>query len=213
MTSINQSIVNYTIRNAADVSEETITAGHIKLPVSRTDGKKGKSGICIVVPEISDSVLSLVFSHDAGKEFFTAALDKVRSQIASSLHKNSKLITSDTIGITGILEAIKAQNEATVRFSKEGIAAWFDADMDQLLSDAIMAKLPNISADKLDKLASGYKSDFQLLAAREVMISQEIKIKLEKAMMLLPDDYEHPISERIASKLQNAGTKVVEDVL
>ncbi len=187
--------------------------GFTLLPVSRTDGKKGKSGICVQVPAVSESVLSLVFSHEDGKEFFTACIDKVRSQIVSGLHKGNKVISSESIGLDAILNAIKMQNEQTVRFSKEGIASWFNEELLPLLSDAIANKLPGISADKMNRIVAGYLDDFKLLAAREVMISQEVKVKLEKAMMLLPDDYEHHVSEIISSKLAAAGTKVVEDVL
>jgi hypothetical protein len=137
----------------------------------------------------------------------------VRSGIASGIHKNNGSITSDKIGIDAILAAMKMA-EQSQRFSKESIGSWFDEVLDPLLGAAITAKLPGISADKMDKLIAGYKSDFQLLAAREVMISNEIKVKLEKAMMLLPDDYESvAVSEKIAEKLQNAGMKIVEDVL
>jgi hypothetical protein len=121
-------------------------------------------------------------------------------------------IFDEQIGVGAILEAMATVNAAQ-RFSKESIAGWFKADLLPLLVNAIKVKLPSISQDKIDSICDGYLRDFQLLAAREVMLSNEVKIKLEKAMMLLEDGYENPVSEKISEKLSAAGSKVVEDVL
>jgi hypothetical protein len=204
----------YKVMETKSVKEPELE-GFTLLPISRTDGKKGKSGICIQVPTVSEAVLNLVFSHPDGKTFFCGCIDKVRSGIASGLHKQGNAITSDRIGLDGILAALRVQNEQSVRFSKEGISTWFNTDLAPVLNDAIQKKLPGISIDKLNRTVSGYLEDFKLLAAREVFISPEIKTKLEKAMMLLPDDYEHIISERISERLSNSMQYVrnVEDVL
>jgi hypothetical protein len=190
----------------------TELSGYCLLPVSRTDGKKGKSGICIQVPVLSESVMHLVMNDAKGREFIVDCIDGIRSKIASALHKSGKTIADDAIGITAILAAM-SEATASVRFSKEGIATWFNDELLPLLAAAVESKLIGISTDKLKRITDGYLGDFQLLAAREVMISAELKLKLEKAMLLLPDDYEHHVAEKIAAKLQAAGTKVVEDVL
>lgn len=205
-----QSIQSYTVRNAADVSE--MPSGTMKLPIARTDGKKGKSGLCIVVPELSDNVLQLVMVDQYGKQWLIDCINGVRSGIASAINKAGRTITSDQIGIDSILRAITLEVQ-NARLSKESIAAWFNSELSHILMDAIKSKLPGISSDKLDRLVDSYRNDFQLLSARELIISKELKSKLEKALALLPDDYIHPVAEKLADKLSESGSAIVEDVL
>lgn len=197
-------ITNYTVQQTKDISE---TDGFVVLPVSRTDGKKGKSGIGIKVPAVSESVLSLVFSHPVGKAFLSDAIDGVRSRIASDLHKAQKQITSDRIGIDGILERMKQETESQ-RMTKEAIGAWFDGELMPLLCDAIKEKLPSLSDDKVTKSAAGYRADFQLLASRSIVMGEEIKTKLGKAIALLPDDCESVIGGKVIAALNDLTTDI-----
>lgn len=199
---------NYIVQKTADINE---TDGFTMLPVSRTDGKKGKSGIGIKVPAVSESVLSICFSHPIGKAFFVDCIDSIRSKIASDLHKAQKQITSDRLGIDGILEAMKASTESQ-RMTREAIGAWFDADLAPMLCDAVRTKLPSLSDDKMAKIIAGYRTDLQTLASRSVIMGEEIKTKLSKALALLPDDYESVMGEKVIAAL-NELTTDIGDVL
>jgi hypothetical protein len=201
-------ITNYIVRKTSDIKD---MEGFVMLPVSRNDGKKGKSGIAIQLPEVSESVLSLVFSHPDGKAFITDAIDSVRSKIASAIYAKGEVITSDKIGIDSILAMMKQASE-NQRMTKDAIGNWFDSDLLPLLQDAIKAKLAGISADKLEKFAAGYRADFQSLASRNVIMSEEIKTKLTKAIALLPDDYDSVIGEKVITALNDL-TVDIGDVL
>lgn len=203
----------YIVKNSADVQESKLAAGEVKLPIAKLDGNKGKSGLCIVLPQISDSVLTLVFNSEEGQEFFVANLNKVRSGIASVLHKKGMPITSDKIGITGILEALKQHNALTVKFNKESIAVWFNTELMQYFLPAVTAKFSNVSQDKIEAIVARYREDFMILASNDAVLSKELIAKLEKAMMLLPDDYEHAISERLAERLTSAKNRDIGDCL
>jgi hypothetical protein len=194
------STTNYTVRNTKEV--ETIGDGMVALPVSRTDGKKGKSGLCILVPAVSESVLDCVMRDVIGRAFIVDCIDSIRSKVASSLNKSGKLILSDSIGITGILAAMKAETEST-RFTKEGIAAWFAEYLDPLIGAKLSARMPGIAADKLDKLVQGYCEQLQVLANRpdNRCMPNAIKEQLIKALALLPDDHDSMVCEEIAARL------------
>lgn len=194
----------YPVQATKDITEVN---GMIILPVSRNDGKKGKSGISVKLPIVSESVLSLVFSHPIGKAFIVDCIDGVRSKIASSLHSVQKPITDTAIGIDAILAAMKVETE-NQRMTKDAIGTWFDSDLLMILDAAIRSKLPSISTDKMGKLLSGYKDDFQLLAGRNVIITAEQKIKLTKAIALLPDDYESIIGGKVIAALNDANNDI-----
>jgi hypothetical protein len=180
--------------------DAVIADGHIALPVSRTDGKKGKSGLCIVVPVVSDSVVSLVIQSDIGKAWLSDGIDTVRSHIASVINKAGNTITSDKLGIDGILAQMKLETESQ-RMTKEAIGVWFDADLAPLVSARIAEKMQGIAADKLAKLVDGYKVTFQTLAGRDVSMAEPIKAGLIKAMELLPAEYDHVIGNKVMEKL------------
>jgi hypothetical protein len=194
------STTNYTVRNTKEI--ETIGDGMVALPISRTDGKKGKSGLCILAPVVSDSVLMLVQNDVQGKAFIINAIDDLRSKIASKLNKEGKLILSDSIGITGLLAAMRNENESQ-RFTKEAIASWFAEYLDPLIGAKLSARMPGIAADKLDKLVAGYCEQLQVLANRpdNRCMPNAIKEQLIKALALLPDDHESMVCEEIAARL------------
>ena len=118
-------------------------------------------------------------------------------------------------GLQVDFDAMQAE-ESAARFSKESIGIWFDADLAGLIADKIKEKIAGISTDELHKLVESYRTGFQALAAREVFMSPEEKVRLQKAIDLLPDDYETEYAataEKLLSKFAAAGTKAkVEDV-
>lgn len=189
----------------------------------RVIAKKGKVGDKVmesqgvILPEIRLNALQVILSAEVGKAWMQSKVHEVQDALVRKAVENGKMaIFDDQISVEAILKAMEAV-EAATRFSKESIAVWFDADIAPHLVNAIRDKIVGISQDKLDHLVKGYKEDFQTLAAREVFMAPEIKVKLQKALNLLPDDYESEYSvtaEKVFEKFANAGTKAkVEDVL
>lgn len=168
--------------------------------VSRNDGKKGKSGIVCVAPAVTDAVVA-VFSNDpVGQAFIVDSIIGLRSKVISNLHAAGKTIVDDVIGISAILAMARIEIESQ-RMTKEAIGQWFDADLTQLIGNAISAKIVGIATDKLAKLVDGYKAKFQTLSQREISMPLVVKGQLVKAMELLPEDYDNTIAEKVAEAL------------
>jgi len=193
----------YTVKNTKDLDKDLDTTVNTVLPISRTDGKKGKSGLCIVVPCVSDSVLSLVQINPVGKQFLINCLDDLRSRIASAINKNGGMITSDRIGIDAMLAAMSKENESQ-RFTKESIAVWFAEYLEPLLAARIKERNAGIAADKLDKAVAGYLVSFQVLANKpdNRNMHKDIRAQLLTALSLLPEDHDTVTAEEIAARLE-----------
>ncbi len=193
----------YTVKNTKDLDKDMDMAVNTILPISRTDGKKGKSGLCIVVSCISDPVLSLVSVNPIGKQFLINSLDDLRSRMASAINKNGGTITSDRIGIDAMLAAMGKENESQ-RFTKESIATWFAEYLEPVLCDRIKNRNSGIAADKLDKAVSGYLVSFQILANKpdNRNMAKEIRAQLLTALSLLPEDHDTVTAEEIAARLE-----------
>lgn len=189
----------------------------------RVIAKKGKVGDRMmesqgcILPATRLNTLQVLLADTVGKDWLCGKVDEVvDSLVRKAVEQGKHNIFDDQISVGAILAAMAVQESAT-RFSKESIGAWFDADIAPLLREAILQKVTGISEDKLDHLIKGYREDFQTLAAREVFMAPEMKAKLQKALNLLPDDYESEYSltaEKVFEKFAAAGTKAkVEDVL
>jgi len=194
--------MTYAIYKTADVSagnNETL------LPISRTDGKTGKSGLCIKVSALSDAVLNVVYVDTIGKQFLINAIDSVRSKVASQLNKDGKQITDDKIGVTAILAAMKADVESQ-RFTKKSVKAWFDEYLASPLQSAIKEKYAGITSDKTLRMVSDYCEAFQLLASRPVGGKYEMKSDVLNGLLyvleLLPEDHATVTGNEIASRLE-----------
>src|SRR3990172_1213047 len=109
--SIIMTTTTYSVRSTKDIDTDKLETGMTTVSISRTDGKKGKSGLCIVVPQVSDSIIALVQQDQYGKAWLIDSINAVRGRIASIANKQGKLILSDAIGISGILAAMKADTE------------------------------------------------------------------------------------------------------
>lgn len=155
----------YQIKPTKEIKE---TTGMVSIPVARNDGKKGKSGIAVQLPCISDAVLNVFMTNPAGRTFLADAIDSLRAKIASNIYaKGYTTIGSDEVGITALLALAKAEAESQ-RLTKESIGAWFDADMAPLLIAAIKEKYASsgISEDRIIKIISNFRSGYQVCAAR-----------------------------------------------
>lgn len=193
----------YTVHKTTDITCDDST---ILLPISRTDGKKGKSGLCIRVNKLSDAVLNVVQMDAIGKQFLIDCIDNVRSQVASALNKQGRPITDDKIGVTGILAAMKLSVESQ-RFTKESVKVWFDTYLATPLQDAIEARYAGISSDKMLKMVNDYCDAFQSLASRSINGKYEMKSDIRNGLIrvleMLPEDHDTVTGNEIASRLEN----------
>jgi hypothetical protein len=185
--------------------------GYVALPVARTDGKKGKSGKCIVVPQVSSNVWQLVEGNEVGKAWLIAQINGLRSEIASGLNKAGKEISSDKLGIDGILAAMKASNEST-RLTKESIGVWFDTYLVPVLTEKLLEKFTGIATAKLEAIVEGYKVEFCKCTSRELVIVPAVKEQLNKALALLPEDHDTAICEKLIVLIEGAATESKVDL-
>ena len=198
----------YNVQKTTDLPD-TLPQGNTVLAVSRTDGKKGKSGLCIMVPAVSDTLISLIQSNAAGKQFISNAIDDLRSRIASSLNKAGKQITSDAIGIDALLVAMAQENESGGRvFTAESLKAWFDKALRELVVSAVKAKTP-MADDKAGAIADQFHAKLALMTAKRDKagnryISNQDKAACIRVLELLPEGYEHPVSDELAARLDAA---------
>lgn len=195
----------YSVKKSAELPKGYVTAeGFTRIAVSRNDGKKGKSGQFVELPKVSEQMINLIMLDIHGREWVEDCIDSIRSKVVSGIATRGELIVSDKCGITAILAMLAIETQSQ-RMTKESIGAWFDADLAPLLNTAIRAKIPTIDSARLDKLVAGYRSDFQALSARQVVMSNAVKMKLEKAIALLSDDYSND-----SSSYATIGEKVIE---
>jgi len=190
---------NYPVKATKDIGE--LAVDQVVLGIARTDGKKGKSGLCIVAPVVSSAVLNLVHNNETGKAWIVNCIDDLRSRIASAANKAGKSITSEMLGIDALLVAMGEEN-ASNRLSKESIAVWFDEVMGELITKRIKAKMGDVTIadDKLVKLVEGYKNQFLNLAGRG-NLPEAIRVQLATALELLPEDHDNAVTTKIAEKL------------
>ena len=188
---------NYIVRKTSDPLNAE-TNGMVQVPISRTDGKKGKSGDCILAPVVSDSVLTVIYNDAIGREWIRSIVDGLRSKVASECNKAGKVITSETIGITSLLAAMKAE-ESNSRLTKESIATWFDSDMKPLLIVAIKEKMGQLSSDKVDKILNSYKEAFQVCANRpdNRTMTNKMRDQLISQFEKFQDDYDSVIAGKL----------------
>lgn len=174
--------------------------GMVAVAISRTDGKKGKSGHCIVIPDVSDAALSVISNDVQCQDWLRYAINQFKSQIASAINKNKLTITSDKLGTAAVLSAMRAETESQ-RMTKEAIGEWFTAELAPLVAARIQDKLPGIAADKLAKLVESYCTKFQMLAGRDVSMSDTLRAQLLVALELLPEDTDNVMTGKVAAKL------------
>lgn len=184
---------------------EVLDSNSIALPVSRTDGKKGKSGLCIVVPATSEAILNLIQIDPFGKSWLLKQIDDLRSRLASTANKAGCVITSETIGITAILAEIKKQALQST-LSAESVGQWFDDFLAVPLLAAFKTKKPGAIEVQLVKLVKLYRDMFCSLAGKQVVMQESSKIQLATALELLEEGSEgadHPTTCQLAEKISS----------
>jgi len=198
--------MTYPILKTADAKE---LEGYSLLPISRTDGKKGKSGLCCQVPALTDSVVTVIYNDPIGSAWIRSQIASLQSHLASTANKAGQAVQADTIGVTALLAGMTAA-EAAARMSKESIAAWFKEYMAPLVTAALEAK--GMPEGVVVKVLEGFEATFCKLAQREASFSDAEYGQLVKALELIPDvseAAESVMTEKIATKLEATQTKTI----
>lgn len=196
----------YYVKAVADTPLASLPAGMQRLPLGRSDGKKGKADRCIVIPECSSSVLQLLLACPEGEEWMKGQVQQLRKVVALALHKQGKVISSQSLGIDALREALRNCSAGAMRLTRESIAQWFAAPdgMKQLLAQALVAR--GMRDDAIAATTAAFLVTFQKLAARKdnFWLTPQEKGQLEKAMLLLQDGSDYavsPMTEAIAEML------------
>lgn len=200
------SVINYTVQSTKEV--KSIPEGNVAVRIARNDGKKGKSGLCILVPVVSESFVSLMLNDVNGRAFITDAIDELRSKVASALNVKRLAITSESLGISAILAECNKLQQAQ-RMTVETLGLWFDDVMMAPITARLIELNPAVSDAHIAKTIKSYKEQFQTLSGQNVSFSAGIKANLIKAVDLLPDETEHTVIGEKAIAALNA-SKVIE---
>lgn len=192
-------------------ADAVVTDGNTTLAIARTDGKKGKSGLCIVVPVVSDAVYSVITNSEWGKAWIVDSVDSLRSRMASQINAKGETITAARLGIDAIESAMRQELESQ-RITMDSIGKWFDADLAGLIAGRIRSKTGNAASDTaIAKMVSAYREKFQSLAGRNVSMSTDVKLQLLAALELLTaaaaasgTEYESVIGSKVADLLDKA---------
>lgn len=201
--------MSYAIVKTADAKE---LEGYTLLNVARTDGKKGKSGMVVQVPALTDSVVTVIYNDAIGQAWIRSQIDGLRSDLASACNKAGNAIEADTIGVTALLAGMAAK-EAAIRVSKESIAAWFAEVLQPLLAATLQGK--GIPAGIADKTIAVFSANFQKLASPEITFPDAVSSQLVKAMELIPEDSEGAelaMTEKVAVRLSAAMERATVDI-
>lgn len=191
-------INTYAVIKTSDVKE--LDAGQAVISISRTDGKKGKSGLVAVIDAFGTNNMQSAMLDDTGKAWLIEQVESLRSRMASELNKSGKPLNQINLGYESVLKAMGLENESQ-RMTKEAIGNWFDTDLSRLIGAAISVKFPHVVGAALDKMTQQFKDKFQSLAGRDVSMNDKEKEQLQKALVLLGDEYNHPMADKIAEKL------------
>lgn len=181
-------------------SDAIVNDGQVMLSISRTDGKKGKSGVCIVAPALGVVDLQAISLNDTGKAWMIDCLNDLRSRMASAVNAKGEVITEFRLNHDAMIVAMKVESESQ-RMTSEAIGKWFDADLAVLLADALRVKMVGVADDKLAILVNQFKELFQSLSGRNVAMPENQKNQLMKALDLLADDYDSVIGNKVTEKL------------
>lgn len=186
----------YKVINAKNA---TLTASvNVFISIARNDGKKGKSGMVMEIPELTENSVMSILNNKHGMAWVINEINSLRSKIASKATQGiDSVIKPEVVGITNVLSVMQKEIEST-RISKESIATWFDSELSSVITTKITANNPTMAPDKIAKLVENYKEYFVSLAGRNISMSDAIKNQLIKALDLLGEEYNHPIAEKIA---------------
>lgn len=195
----------YSVLQAKTIPDDLDASIYTAIPIARNDGKKGKSGLAMVVDALSENSLQRILLSDAGKKWIADSLNTIRGRLASAHLAVGSQVNRDAIGVNAILAAMVAEAESQ-RISKESIGNWFDSDLASLVAEKVLAKLPTLAEDKVEEVVKAYRTKFQVLAAQEPSMDADTKAALLSVLDLLPEDYSSVIGDKIMARMAKVDT-------
>jgi len=171
--------------------------------VAKGKNKKLDESMGVFIPALSNAAVQLVTMDSIGIEWVRGKLETLQESLIKKQAESGKLAVFDSVFDTeAMLAAMKAEN-STARFSKESIAAWFDANLREIITARIKEKMPNLNESNVSRMVENYLAAFQVCAEREAnrSMTPEVKAQLLRVMELLPEDHESPVALRIAEIL------------
>jgi len=195
----------YSVLQAKTIPDDLDASIYTVIPIARNDGKKGKSGLAMIVDALSENSLQRILLSDAGKKWFADSLNTIRGRLASTVIATGGTVQRATIGTDAIIAAMVAEVESQ-RISKESIGNWFDSDLASLVAEKVLAKMPTLADDKVEEVVKAYRTKFQVLAAQEPSMDADTKAALLSVLDLLPEDYTSVIGEKIMARMAKVDT-------
>lgn len=187
------------------IPDDLDTSIYTVIPIARNDGKKGKSGLAMVVDALSENSLQRILLSDAGKKWIADSLNTIRGRLASTVIATGGTVQRATIGTDAIIAAMMAEVESQ-RISKESIGNWFDADLSPLVAEKVRTKMPTLADNKVEEVVKAYRTKFQVLASQEPSMDADTKAALLSVLDLLPEDYSSVIGDKIMARMERVDT-------
>ena len=195
----------YTTIQAKTIPDDLDTSIYTVIPIARNDGKKGKSGMVMVVDALSENSLQRILLSDAGKKWIADSLNTIRGKLASAHLAIGGTVSMETVNTYAIIAAMVAEMESQ-RISKESIGNWFDSDLAGLIADKVRANMPTLADDKVEEVVNAYRTMFKVLASQEPSMDADAKAALLSALDLLPEDYSSVIGDKIMARMAKVDT-------
>jgi len=195
----------YTTVQAKTIPDDLDTSIYTVIPIARNDGKKGKSGLVMVVEALSENSLQRILLSDAGKKWIADSLNTIRGKLASAHLAIGGTVSMETVNTYAIIAAMVAEVESQ-RISKESIGNWFDSDLAGLIADKVRANMPTLADDKVEEVVNAYRTMFKVLASQEPSMDADAKAALLSALDLLPEDYSSVIGDKIMARMAKVDT-------
>lgn len=198
-------LATYSVLQAKIIPDDLDYSIYTAIPIARNDGKKGKSGLAMVVDALSDNSLQRVLLSDAGKKWIADSLNTIRGKLASAQLAIGGTVSRETVNTDAIIAAMVAEAESQ-RISKDSIGNWFDSDLAGLVADKVRAKMPTLAEDKVEEVVKAYRTKFQVLASQEPSMDADTKAALLSVLDLLPENYSSVIGDKIMARMAKVDT-------
>lgn len=175
-------------------------------PVSRIDGKKGKSGFSAIAPALSAQDIERISQSVEGELEIRKLFEAVISRMITASHKSGQVLDFHDVDFAAVISQLRKEAELAspkIRLSVELIEKWFDSEVADLLKARLLEVTPEISGLKVAKVLRSFKTEFTSISAPSGVKNLDVKIKeqLLKVLELLPEDSENPVTIKISEKL------------
>lgn len=198
-------LATYSVLQAKIIPDDLDYSIYTAIPIARNDGKKGKSGLAMVVDALSDNSLQRVLLSDAGKKWIADSLNTIRGKLASAQLAIGGTVSRETVNTDAIIAAMVAEAESQ-RISKDSIGNWFDSDLAGLVADKVRAKMPTLAEDKVEEVVKAYRIGFQVLAGQGPSMGADTKAALLSVLGLLPGGCSSVIGDKIMARMAKVDT-------